>query len=424
MPAYIGSPLGPHATRVLVLGGGELGKGLAKSFQNLGLEVHVADRYEGAPAQQVAHFSYTIDFDDPTAVLELAHQVKPHYIVPEIENISSEALQVLASDTPAMVVPTARACDLTSDRKKQRETAESLGLPTSAYRFVESFAALEEAVAELDVPCIIKPDAQTSGRGHVLVKDKEQLADAWMAITRGTDQRVVVEQFVDFDYEVTILAVRSIDPATGELATWFSEVIGYEHQQGNLVESWQPAPMSPRAFENARSVAARISNELGGRGVYAVELFVAGDDVYFSSVTPRPSDKAMLTVYTQRYSQYDLHARAILGLPIDVTLISPGAACVLHASEYLDEVAFYGLEDAMRMAETDVRIFGKTSAYPGRRMGLVGATANDIAEARDRAALAHSRIRVGAVPAEEQPTPEPERAPVSAIESVDTSVRG
>lgn len=400
MDSYIGSPLTSNAVRVLMLGGGELAKGLVGAFQNLGLEVHVVDRYEGSPAQQVAHFSYTADIDNEQAVLDLVEHVKPQFVVPEVESVAAEALRVLHDDSAVTVVPTARACELTRDRKKLREVAERIGLPTTAYKVVENFADLEAAVDDLGVPCIVKPDVMTSGRGHVLVKDKDQLKDAWNNVRRGTKNSwVVAEQFVDFDYEVTIMAVRSIDPETGKLATWFSEPIGYEHDRGNLVECWQPKHMSQRAFENARSVAARISNELGGRGIFAVELFVAGDDIYFSSVTPRPSDKAMLTEATQRFSQYELHARAILGLPIDITLTSPGASSLIHAHDEIAEVTYTGVEEALQVAETDIRLFGKPSAYPGRRMGLVMATADDVSEARDRAAIAASKIVVGSAPA-------------------------
>ncbi|MFH0411531.1 formate-dependent phosphoribosylglycinamide formyltransferase [Corynebacterium sp. L4756] len=385
-----------------MLGGGELAKGLVGAFQNLGLEVHVVDRYEGSPAQQVAHFSYTADIDDEKAVLDLVEHVKPQYVVPEIEVVASEALAVLSDAPSVTVVPTARACELTRDRKKLREVAESLGLPTTAYKVVETFDDLEAAVEELGVPVIVKPDVMTSGRGHVMVKDRDQLKDAWNDVRKGAKNSwVVAEQFVDFDYEIIIMAVRSIDPETGKLATWFSEPIGYEHDRGNLVECWQPKTMSQRAFENARSVAARISNELGGRGIFAVELFVAGDDVYFSSVSPRPSDKAMLTEATQRFSQYELHARAILGLPIDITLTSPGASSLIHADEEIAEVTYTGVEEALQVAETDIRLFGKPSAYPGRRMGLIMSTADDVAEARDRAAIAASKIKVASRPSQD-----------------------
>lgn len=268
---------------MLLLGAGELGKQLVIAFQNLGLEVHAVDRYAGAPAQQLAHFSYIADITDEAKVFEIAQRIRPDYIVPEVEVVAVEALSRLESETPAVVVPSARACELTQSRQAIREAAESIGLPVTAYRFASSAEELAEAVHELGMPCIVKPDVATSGKGHMLVKDEEDLEDAWHLVRRvsSDEKRVIAERFVDFDYEVTLLAIRSIDPATGKLSTWFSEPIGHRHERGDLIESWQPLAMSEIALENARSVAARISNELGGRGVYGVELFVAGEDVYF-----------------------------------------------------------------------------------------------------------------------------------------------
>ncbi|MDO5032315.1 formate-dependent phosphoribosylglycinamide formyltransferase [Corynebacterium sp.] len=397
---HIGTPLTGNATKVLLLGAGELGKQLVIAFQNLGMEVHAVDRYAGAPAQQLAHFSYIADIHDEDKVWELAERIKPDYVVPEVETIAVGALSRLEEETDAIVVPTARACELTQTRESVRQVAENIGLPVSAYRMANNEEELKEAIAELGLPCIVKPDVTTSGRGHMVVKDEEDIDAAWEVVHRfsSTGDRVVAERFVDFDYEVTLLAVRSVDPATGMLSTWFSEPIGHRHERGNLVEMWQPMPMSAAALENARSVAARISNELGGRGVYGVELFVAGDDVYFSSVSPRPSDTAMLTAYTQRFSEFELHARAILGFPIDVTLTSPGAGAFVHAEEGLEEVAFTGIAEALAYEETDVLLFGKPSAYVGRRMGLVTTTAEDIETARDRAALAAGKIGVCATP--------------------------
>lgn len=397
---HIGTPLTSNATKVLLLGGGELGKELTAAFQRLGLEVHAVDSYPGAPALHIAHVAHVAQISDPQAVWEIASQVQPDFVVPEVEMVAVDALSRLEAETDAVVVPTARACELTRDRESIRSAAESLGLPTTAYRFANSEEQLVAAVEELGFPCIIKPDVSTSGKGHMLVREPEEIASAWQKVRRVSSDSdcVVAERFVDFDYEVTLLAVRSIDPSTKEMATWFSEPIGHRHEHGDLVESWQPMPMSQRALENARSVAARISNELGGRGVYGVELFVAGDDVYFSSVSPRPSDTAMLTGYTQRFSEFELQARAILGYPIDVTLVSPGAAYVLHADDDIEDVAYQGVGQAMAVAETDVTLFGKPGAYKGRRMGLVVSTGEDIEEARDRANVAAARIEVRGTP--------------------------
>lgn len=399
---HIGTPLTGSATKVLLLGAGELGKQLVVAFQNLGLEVHAVDRYAGAPAQQLAHFSYIADIGDPAKVWELVQRIGPDYVVPEVESASVEALLRIEEETPAVVVPTARACELTQSRESVRAVAESIGLPVTAYTIAESPEQLRAGVEELGLPCIVKPDVTTSGKGHVLLRDAEDIDEAWAMVSRVSSdrKRVVAERFVDFDYEVTLLAVRSIDPATGKMATWFSEPIGHRHEHGDLVESWQPMAMSEDALANARSVAARISNELGGRGVYGVELFVAGDDVYFSSVSPRPLDTAMLTGYTQRFSEFELHVRAMLGFPIDVTMVSPGASVIVHADAELADVSFTGLEHALSYAETDVRLFGKPGAYVGRRMGMVSTTAEDVDTARDRAALAAAKIHVVPTPGE------------------------
>lgn len=415
---HIGTPLTGSATKVLLLGAGELGKQLVVAFQNLGLEVHAVDRYAGAPAQQLAHFSYIADIGDPAKVWELVQRIGPDYVVPEVESASVEALLRIEEETPAVVVPTARACELTQSRESVRAVAESIGLPVTAYTIAESPEQLRAGVEELGLPCIVKPDVTTSGKGHVLLRDAEDIDEAWAMVSRVSSdrKRVVAERFVDFDYEVTLLAVRSIDPATGKMATWFSEPIGHRHEHGDLVESWQPMAMSEDALANARSVAARISNELGGRGVYGVELFVAGDDVYFSSVSPRPLDTAMLTGYTQRFSEFELHVRAMLGFPIDVTMVSPGASVIVHADAEHADVSFTGLDHALSYAETDVRLFGKPGAYVGRRMGMVSTTAEDVDTARDRAALAAAKIHVVPTPGENV------QGDVQAINPVGTSI--
>ncbi|APT93320.1 hypothetical protein CPHO_10925 [Corynebacterium phocae] len=390
----IGTALTPNATRVMLLGAGELGKEIAGAFQNLGLEVHAVERYHGAPAHQVAQFAHVADINDEEAVWALAQEIRPDVVVPEVEMVSVPALNRLEESGFCTVVPTARACADTWNRASIRQIAESIGLPGTAYKFATSAEELGEAAAQLGFPCIVKSDAATSGRGHVVVHGPEEIAECWANVHRvSTDKRhVVVERFVDFDHEVTLLAVRSVDPATGCLATWFSEPIGHRHEGGDLAESWQPLAISEQALENARSVAARISNELGGRGVYCVELFVSGDDVYFSAVSPRPSDAAMLTLRTQRFSEFDLHARAILGYPIDVTLTSPGAAVVLHAERDMKEVVVSGVREALSFPETDVRVFGKPGAYAGRRLGLVVATADTADLARENASLAARAI--------------------------------
>lgn len=395
----IGTPLSPNATRVLLLGAGEIGRELAISFQRLGLEVHAVDKRNGAPGHQVAQYSYVADVTDAQAVLELARRIEPHYVVPEIEVVAVEALREIEEGSSAVVVPGARACELTKEREAIRRTAsEQLGLPTTAYDFASSPDELKTILEEMGYPSIVKPAITSNGRGHMVVRYGDDVDEAWETASAEAhfDGRVIVERFVDFDFEVTLLAVRSIDPATGEMATWFSEPIGHDHRNGGLIDSWQPLQLSQVAWENARSIAARISNELGGRGVYGVELFVAGDDVYFSSVSPRPTDTGMVTMATQRYSQFDLHARAILGMPIDVTLTSPGAARMLRADVDADVLSYGGLESALAHPETTVVLFGKAGSYPGRRMGVVLSTADNTDAAHLAAREASMQIMIGA----------------------------
>lgn len=395
----IGTPLSPNATRVLLLGAGEIGRELAISFQRLGLEVHAVDKRNGAPGHQVAQYSYVADVTDAQAVLELARRIEPHYVVPEIEIVAVEALREIEEGSSAIVVPGARACELTMEREAIRRTAsEQLGLPTTAYDFASSPEELATILGDMGYPSIVKPAVTSNGRGHMVVRYGDDVQEAWETASTEPhfDGRVIVERFVDFDFEVTQLAVRSIDPATGEMATWFAEPIGHDHRNGGLIDSWQPLQLSQVAWENARSIAARISNELGGRGVYGVELFVAGDDVYFSSVSPRPTDTGMVTMATQRFSQFDLHARAILGMPIDVTLTSPGAARMLRADVNGDFLSYSGLEGALAHPETTVVLFGKAGSYPGRRMGVVLSTADNTDAAHLAAREASMQISIAA----------------------------
>ena len=392
----LGTPMSGNATKVLLLGSGEIGRELTISFQRLGLEVHAVDRYPNAPAHQVAQFAHVADVRDSEQVLGLVQRLRPDYVVPEIEAVASDALAEVEARGSAEVIPVADACGLTGGRQAIRTKAhQELGLPTTAYRFATDREEFAAAFEELGYPCVVKPESATSGRGHSTVHGPEDVDDAWRHAQRvPAPGPVTVERFVDFDYEVTIIAVRSIDPATGELATWFCEPIGHRHESGDLVECWQPMQMSQRAMDNARSVAARITNALGGRGVFGVELFVAGDDVYFSSVTPRPHDTGFVTLQSQRFSQFDLHARAILGLPIDVTLTTPGASVVLHADAASRTVSYTGLADALAVSETDVTVFAKPTTYEGRRMGLAISTGETVEDARQRAAEAAAKLVV------------------------------
>ena len=398
-PEAIGTPLTPSALKVLLLGSGELGRELAISLQRLGVEVHAADRYAGAPAHNVANKAHVLNVNDGQEVRELIEYVRPDFVVPEMESIAAEIFQSIEDEGLATIVPTALANRLTMNREGIRTLAnDKLGLPNSNFRFASTFEDMAAAAEEIGFPCVVKPVMSTSGQGQSYVASADELDAAWdhaAAHAHNNVHRVIVEQYIPFDYEVTLLTVRSIDPETGQEATWFCEPIGHRQDRGEYVESWQPAYMSAEALDNARSVAARITNAMGGRGVFGVELFVKGNDVYFSEVSPRPHDTGMVTLGTQRFSEFDLHARAILGLPIDTTLISPGASTVIHGVEAKDkDIEYTGLEAAMAVEETNIYLFSKLRCYPRCRMGVAVATAESIDEARDRANRAASEVRL------------------------------
>lgn len=407
-PDRIGTPLSDSATRVMLLGAGEIGKETAVAFQRFGVEVHAVDRYHDAPGHQVAHVAHVADTSDAAAVHEVVDRIRPHLIIPELESVAVTALAEIEEQELATVIPNARAIELARDRETLRRlAAEELGLPTSGYAFAAGYDEVSEAVAETGYPCVVKPIYGSSGRGQSVVRGPEELPEAWDHAMNGgriPADRVIVERFIDFDFEITLPTVRSIDPETGKPATWFCEPIGHVQYDGDLAESWQPVAMPQAALDNARSVAARITNALGGRGLFDVELFVAGEDVYFSGLSPRPHDTGLVTLGTQRFSEFDLHVRAVLGLPIDVTLTSPGASAVIRAEESSADVEYRGLAEALALQEVDVRLFGKPEAYPGRRMGIALATAEDVETARDRAVTAARTITVeptGTSPVEE-----------------------
>ena len=397
-PENIGTPLSENATTVLLLGSGELGREVSIELQRLGVEVHAADRYLGAPAHHVANHAHVIDMTNAAELRELVEKVRPDFIIPELESLATDELERIEEAELATVVPTARAARLTMDREGIRTLAsEELGLPTSAYSFASTYDELYRGAEEVGFPCVVKPLMSSSGKGQSYVGNVDELPDAWDAAMRGarvSNQRVIVEQFIPFDYEITLLTVRSIDPETGRDATWFCEPIGHRQDRGDYVESWQPAAMSEIAWDNARSVAARVTSALGGRGVFGVELFVKGDDVYFSEVSPRPHDTGMVTMGSQRLSQFALHARAILGLPIDTTLVSPGASAVIYGVQSEGPVSYGGLAQALSLPETDVRLFGKPVSYLRRRMGVAISTAESVELARDRAGAAARLVEV------------------------------
>jgi phosphoribosylglycinamide formyltransferase 2 len=383
----------------MLLGAGELGKEVIIALQRLGVEVVAVDRYDGAPGHQVAHRSQTIDMADGNVLARLIDSEKPLLVVPEIEAIATETLVQLEAAGLCRVIPTARAVHLTMNREGiRRLAAEELKLPTSRYAFANSLNELR-AVAEgeggIGFPCVVKPVMSSSGKGQSKIDSAEDLAGAWhYAATGGRIDkgRVIVEGFIDFDYEITLLTVRALD-AQGRVETHFCEPIGHLQIKGDYVESWQPQPMSAIALQRAREIAATITGNLGGQGLFGVELFVKGDEVWFSEVSPRPHDTGMVTMTTQRQSEFELHARAILGLPVDVTLRNPGASAVIYGGVEGGSIHFEGVDAALRVPGSDLRLFGKPFAYRRRRMGVALAEGCDTDEARLRAREVASKIK-------------------------------
>lgn len=395
--ATIGTPLSASATRVMLLGAGELGKEVIIALQRLGVETIAVDRYADAPGMQVAHRSHVVSMTDGAALRALIEQERPHLVVPEIEAIATDLLVEVEREGLAEVIPTARATRLTMNREGiRRLVAEELGLPTSPYAFAGSQAELQAAIdSGIGYPCLVKPTMSSSGKGQSLLRGPADVATAWqyaMAGGRVSSSRIIVEGFVDFDYEITLLTVRALG-ASGEVETYFCEPVGHRQVDGDYVESWQPQPMSALALERSRAIAGAVTASLGGRGLFGVELFVKGDQVWFSEVSPRPHDTGLVTLATQRLSEFELHARAILGLPVDVSLRSPGASAVIYGGVEAAGIAFTGVADALRVPTSDLRLFGKPQSFKKRRMGVAVACGDDINEARSRATLAASRVK-------------------------------
>ena len=379
----------------MLLGAGELGKEVIIALQRLGVEVIAVDRYPNAPGHQLAHRAHVIDMSDTAALRALVEREKPHLIVPEIEAIATEALLEIEAAGLAEVIPTARAVHLTMNREGiRRLAAETLALPTSPYVFADSLDALVAATHQIGFPCIVKPVMSSSGKGQSRVDHADQLGPAWNYAASGgriDKGRVIVEGLIDFEYEITLLTVRALG-ASGSVETFFCEPIGHLQVQGDYVESWQPQPMSPVALARAQDIARRVTDNLGGRGVFGVELFVRGDEVWFSEVSPRPHDTGMVTMCTQRQNEFELHARAILGLPVDTALRETGASRVIYGAMDETGIAFDGVADALQIPNSDLRLFGKPVAYTRRRMGVALATAETVDEARQRANQAAKRI--------------------------------
>jgi phosphoribosylglycinamide formyltransferase 2 len=401
----IGTPLSPSATRVMLLGSGELGKEVLIALQRLGVETIAVDRYDHAPGQQVAHHARTITMSDPAQLQALIEAERPHLVVPEIEAIATPVLQALEAAGVVRVVPTARAARLTMDREGiRRLAAETLGLPTSPYQFCDSLAELQAAIdAGIGYPCIVKPVMSSSGKGQSKIDGPADVQKAWdyaMAGGRVGPGRIIVEGFVDFDYEITQLTVRAMG-VNGEIETHFCDPIGHVQVSGDYVESWQPHPMTPAALAESRRVAKAVTDNLGvghdgqpsGLGLYGVELFVKGDRVWFSEVSPRPHDTGMVTMITQWQNEFELHARAILGLPVSTALKSPGASAVIYGGVDAHGIVFDGVDDALRVPNSEVRLFGKPESFTKRRMGVALVHDADVDLARAQAKLAASKVK-------------------------------
>ena len=411
----IGTPLSPHATRVMLLGSGELGKEVLIALQRLGVETIAVDRYDNAPGQQVAHHARTIAMSDPVALRALILAEKPDLVVPEIEAIATSVLEALEAEGAVRVIPTARAARLTMDREGiRRLAAETLALPTSPYRFCDSQAGLQAAIdgsttagderrPGIGYPCIVKPVMSSSGKGQSKIDGPADVAKAWdhaMAGGRVAGGRVIVEGFIDFDYEITLLTVRALG-SDGQVETHFCEPIGHIQVSGDYVESWQPHRMAPAALRRAQEIAKAVTDDLGGDpdgqpqglGLFGVELFVKGEQVWFSEVSPRPHDTGMVTMTTQWQNEFELHARAILGLPVDTTLKSPGASAVIYGGVDALGIVYDALDEALRVPGTDIRLFGKPESFVKRRMGVALARDADVQVARHNAKLAASKVK-------------------------------
>jgi phosphoribosylglycinamide formyltransferase 2 len=381
----------------MLLGSGELGKEVIIALQRLGVEVIAVDRYDNAPGQQVAHRAYTIDMTDDAALRALIAKEKPHLIVPEIEALNTSTLADIEAAGMATVIPTVKAVQLTMNREGiRRLAAEELGLPTSPYAFAHSEAELQAAIdAGIGYPCFIKPTMSSSGKGQSRITQASEVKTAWDYAASGgrvNQGVVIVEGQIAFDYEITLLTVRAKN-AAGEIATYFCEPIGHVQEKGDYVESWQPQAMTTGALAESKRIAKAVTDSLGGLGLFGVELFIKGDSVWFSEVSPRPHDTGMVTMCSQRFSEFDLHARAILGLPVDVSLSNAGASAVIYGGHASKNLIFTGVDAALAVPNSDLRLFGKPESFVKRRMGVALATGRDVTEARERAKLSASLVK-------------------------------
>jgi phosphoribosylglycinamide formyltransferase 2 len=390
------TPLKTNSTKVMLLGSGELGKEVIISLQRLGMEVIAVDRYENAPGHQVAHRAYSIDMTDAEALEQLIQKEKPTLVVPEIEAINTKLLEKLEADNVTKVIPNVRAVQLTMNREGIRKlAAEELKIPTSPYAFARSIGELKEAVNKVGLPCFIKPTMSSSGKGQSRIESMDYVERAWeYAATSGrvNEGVVIAEGQIDFDYEITLLTVRSLNP-DGNIITSYCEPIGHRQEDGDYVESWQPQPMNEKALAASKEIAEKVTSALGGLGLFGVELFIKKDQVWFSEVSPRPHDTGMVTMITQKQSEFELHAKAILGLPVDTSLFNPGASAVIYGGHDCDAISFENIPKALAEQGIDIRLFGKPQSFKKRRMGVILAHADDIQQARNKAQQARSQIK-------------------------------
>ncbi|WOE40302.1 formate-dependent phosphoribosylglycinamide formyltransferase [Acinetobacter chinensis] len=398
MSVTIGTPLQSSAFKVLLLGSGELGKEVVISLQRLGVEVHAADRYKDAPAMQVAHFSYALNMADPTELKKLIEKVKPNLIVPEIEAIATHVLTEIEEQNIATVIPSAKAVNLTMNREGiRRLAAEELGLPTSAYRFASTLESFRAACDDIGYPNFVKPVMSSSGKGQSRVKEYAEVDAAWEYAQTGgrvNQGTVIVESQIDFDFEITLLTVRSKNPETGEIETSYCDPIGHRQDEGDYVESWQPQAMTSAALDESKRIAHKVTTALGGCGIFGVELFVKADKVWFSEVSPRPHDTGLVTLASQFQSEFELHARAILGLPVNTARHSVAASAVIYAGADAENLSYSGLNLALANPDTDLRLFGKPEGFKRRRMGVATARAETTDQARELAQQAANQVTV------------------------------
>lgn len=393
----IGTPLSPTATRVMLLGSGELGKEVIIALQRLGVETIAVDRYADAPGHQVAHRAHVLNMADPAALRSLVEQEQPDIIVPEIEAIATEALTEIEADGIAEVIPTARAAQLTMNREGiRRLAAEELALPTSRYAFAQNLNELRMAIdGGVGYPCIVKPVMSSSGKGQSTIDEPEEIEEAWdyaMSGGRIKGGRVIVEEMIEFDFEITLLTVRARNHH-GQIETHFCAPIGHRQVNGDYVESWQPQAMSIAALKRSREIAQALTDNLGGRGIFGVELFIKGEQVWFSEVSPRPHDTGMVTLTSQYQNEFELHARAILGLPVSVEMsVTAAASAVIYGEMEAQGIAFDGIDSALQDLQTDLRLFGKPEAFAGRRMGVALAYSDNVGDARRRAGRAAAKV--------------------------------